>query len=125
MKRFAFLFFIGAVIFSSCTLQSNSEYGSLVVLNQSELNKVVIESIYVREKNDSGYNLVWTGELQKYSSQFIELKPGAYSCKIRVKDSCSIFDRYYFYETGYGIYKHISASDFVNVVFDGNGIYFD
>lgn len=125
MKKISILLTIITILFSSCMLENNSTFGSLVVLNQSESNNTIIESIYVREKDDSGYNLVWTGKLQNYSSQFIELKPGAYSCKIRVKDSSSIFDRYYFYETGYGIYKNISASDFVNVVFDGNGIYFD
>lgn len=109
----------------SCKLSDDSK-GSLVVQNESENENIYITSVYAMEKESSGYQLVWTGEIKNESSEFIQLEPGKYSVKIATENrTYSPLISTEYSTTGYNVYAQLKEDGFVNVVFDGNGIYFE
>ena len=115
-----------SLFFSSCGFNANENKGSLVIQNNAENENISITAVYVKEKESSGYQLVWSGEIKNNESEFILLEKGDYSVKIATVNSLyDLFSSINYYETGYNIYKTLNAYDFVNVVFDGNGIYFE
>lgn len=100
--------------------------GSLVVRNESENDSVYISAVYAMESEASGYQLVWTGKIENNSSEFIKLEPGKYAVKIEATNSFyEILESKTAYETGYNIYKNLDSDGFINVVFDGKGVYFE
>ena len=123
MKKI-FLFILPLFFFLSCTLNTENE-GTLVVSNHSENTSQIISEIYVKERESSGYTKLWNGRLKKNSSEFICLKPGNYSVQVKVTEQGVLYDYVSTYTTGYNIYKPIREDAFVNVAFDGNGIYFE
>jgi len=123
MKKI-FLFILPLFFLFSCTLNTENE-GTLVVSNHSENTSQIISEIYVKERESSGYTKLWNGRLKNNSSEFICLKPGNYSVQIKVTEQGVLYDYVSTYTTGYNIYKPIREDSFVNVAFDGNGIYFE
>lgn len=126
MKKL-FLIFSLIFLYISCTLQPDNTTctGNLVVKNESKTANKVIVSVLVKEYPSNGYKLVWDGNLPKDFTEIIKLNPGKYSCKIIVKDITKELDNESQFETGYKIYHEISAGDYVDLIFDGNGIYFN
>lgn len=85
-----------------------------------------ITRVYAMEKESSGYQLVWTGEIKNESSEFILLEPGKYSVKIAVENrTYSPFVSTEYSATGYNVYAQLNADGFVNAIYDGKGIYFE
>ena len=127
MKKF-FILSLFCFLLSSCTFNTDIEdnNGSLVVRNQCDNSSVEISEVYVMKKGGSGYNLVFSGSIENDKAHFIELESGEYSVKVAV--SLNLYDMFYtvkYYDTGYNIFKKIDDGCFLNVVFDGNGIYFE
>ena len=127
MKRFYFLILsLFLLCLCSCNFNTDDNKGSLVVNNESTNENVSISAVYVKEKDSSGYQLVWSGEINSNSSEFIKLDEGNYSVKIATTNSLyDLFSSITYYETGYNIYKELRANEFINVDFDGSGIYFE
>ena len=127
MKRFHFsILSLLLLCLCSCNFNADDSKGSLVINNESTNENVSITAVYVKEKDSSGYQLVWSGKLNSNSSEFIKLDEGSYSVKIATTNSLyDLFPSINYYETGYNIYEELAADGFVSVVFDGSGIYFD
>lgn len=125
-KTFLFLVtLLSCLLAFSCKLSDDSK-GSLVVQNESENENIYITSVYAMEKESSGYQLVWTGEIKNESSEFIQLEPGKYSVKIAVENrTYSPFVSTEYSTTGYNVYVQLIEDGFVNAIFDGKGIYFE
>lgn len=113
------LFFM--LIFS-CTLNYESNSGSLCVRNDSDNDYLHISEVYVMEKEQAGYERIWTGKLCSGSSELIKLDEGKYSVKIVVTDAYGFC---YEFTTGYNIYKNVESGKCVYVMFDGNGVFFE
>lgn len=127
MKRFYFAI-IGLlfICLCGCNFNTDDSKGSLVVNNESTNENVSITAVYVKEKDSSGYQLVWSGKINSNSSEFIKLDEGEYSVKIATTNSLyDLFSSITYYETGYNTYKELIADGFITVIFDGSGIYFD
>lgn len=125
MKRI-FLFVLFAFAFASCKTNSDDDKGSLVISNRQDNSNIQISAVYVMQQGTNGYNLVYSGSIPALKSHFIELKPGNYSVKIATSTNLAdIFSAVRYYDTGYNIYKPVREGGFVNVAFDGSGIYFE
>jgi len=127
MKKLFFIFF-SVLLLAGCTVEaSDNDKGSLVVSNRCYDNPdAEISAIYVKEKGSTGYVLVYSGAVKSDRSQFVELKPGEYSVKVEVTTNIiDGFSTVRYYDTGYNIYRKLKADGFVNVTFDGSGIYFE
>lgn len=127
MKRtFLFLVTLMSCLFAFSCKMSDDSKGSLVVHNESENENICITRVYAMEKESSGYQLVWTGEIKNESSEFILLEPGKYSVKIAVENrTYSPFVSTEYSATGYNVYAQLNADGFVNAIYDGKGIYFE
>jgi len=124
-KIFVSILALFSLIICSCNFNTDDK-GSLVVRNESENNSVYISAVYVMESEASGYQLVWTGKIENNSSEFIKLEPGKYAVKIEATNSFyDIRESKTAYETGYNIYKKLDSDGFINVIFDGKGVYFE
>lgn len=124
MRKFFYIFMISLLFFISCDFQSSK--GTLIVSNYSENENLEITNVYVKEKEATGYQLVYSGSIQDTQSYFIELNPGTYSVKIQVVDkNYGLFDEKFYYETGYNIYENTDSRKAIYVTFDGKGIFFD
>lgn len=124
MRKFFYIFMISLLFFISCDFQSSK--GTLIVSNYSENENLEITNVYVKEKEATGYQLVYSGSIQDTQSYFIELNPGTYSVKIQVVDkNYGLFDEKFYYETGYNIYENTDSRKAISVIFDGNGVYFE
>ena len=111
---------------SSCNFNTNDSKGALVIRNNSENANIYISAVYTKEKESSGYQLVWSGKISSNSSEFIKLDEGNYSIKVATVNSLyDLFSSINYYETGYNIYKELKIDEFINVTFDGSGIYFE
>lgn len=119
------LFFLIPLILVGCDSSMSEGKGSLVVSNYSESENIYITHVYVREQDSSGYQLVWSGELPCQSTEFIMLEPGRYSVGITVSFSVGIVEYIKPCDTGYNIYRELEEDGFLNVIFDGKGIYFE
>ena len=123
MKNQLVLVLLICTLFSSCSFYPKQKT-SLCVRNYSENKSLVITSVYIKRKEDSCYERVWTGNLEANQSEFIFVEEGSYSVKIDVADT-NYFGLYYSFTTGYNIYKTTSQGNVVYVQFDGKGIYFE
>ena len=119
--RKLFIFFMVLIGCTSCTLNYDSKTGSICLRNESENNELYIQEVYVKEKENNGFERIWSGNLVAGSSEFITVDEGSYSVKIVV----SRFGFLYELNTGYNIYKKVCNGDCVYVCFDGNGIFFE
>ena len=119
-------FFIFCIFLTSCTLvQTEKNYGELIVSNYSEDESLVITNIYLKQKDTQGYILHFIGEIKNGYSQILEVDPDKYSVRIDVEQTKPDLDtEVKSYETGYNIYKLIDLNQTVEVIFDGDGIYF-
>lgn len=125
-KMIVFSILFLTLFFVSCGFQTSQSQGTLVISNYSENENLTISSVYVKEKEATGYQLVYSGSIQDTQSYFIELNPGAYSVKIQVIDNnYGLFDERFYYETGYNIYENTDSRKAIYVTFDGKGIFFD
>ncbi|MBE6344187.1 MAG: hypothetical protein E7063_00660 [Spirochaetaceae bacterium] len=122
-KLFIFIF---CIFLTSCTLvQTEKNYGELIVSNYSEDESLVITNIYLKQKDTQGYILHFIGEIKNGYSQILEVDPDKYSVRIDVEQTKPDLDiEVKSYETGYNIYKLIDLNQTVEVIFDGDGIYF-
>ena len=122
-KLFIFIF---CIFLTSCTLvQTEKNYGELIVSNYSEDESLVITNIYLKQKDTQGYILHFIGEIKNWYSQILEVDPDKYSVRIDVEQTKPDLDiEVKSYETGYNIYKLIDLNQTVEVIFDGDGIYF-
>lgn len=122
-KLFIFIF---SIFLTSCTLvQTEKNYGELIVSNYSEDESLVITNIYLKQKDTQGYILHFIGEIKNGYSQILEVDPDKYSVRIDVEQTKPDLDiEVKSYETGYNIYKLIDLNQTVEVIFDGDGIYF-
>ena len=122
-KLFIFIF---CIFLTSCTLvQTEKNYGELIVSNYSEDESLVITNIYLKQKDTQGYILHFIGEIKNGYSQILEVDPDNYSVRIDVEQTKPDLDtEVKSYETGYNIYKLIDLNQTVEVIFDGDGIYF-
>lgn len=123
MKKTMFL--VGLFSLFSCSLDLDHEKGLLCVKNESGSVTKNIESVYIKEKSENGYTLMWTGNLKTNFTQIINLNPGNYSCKISVFDNTNGKGEHVIYETGYNMYYDLKPDCYVDVIFDGEGIYFN
>ena len=124
MRKFFYIFMISLLFFVSCDFQTSK--GTLIVSNYSENENLEITNVYVKEKESSGYILVYSGSIPNTQSYFIELVPGNYSVKINVLDKTyGFFEQNTLYETGYNIYENTTLNKAISVIFDGNGVYFE
>ncbi len=126
MKRFYFsILSLFLLCLCSCKFDADDSKGSLVVRNSSGDADVYISAVYAKDEDASGWQLVWSGKISSGSSEFIELDEGSYSVRIITENS--LFEPFLSaqsYETGYNVYKTLKEDDFLNVEFDGSGIYF-
>ena len=124
MKKINFIIMSVLVfmLFFSCTLNYQINSGSLCVRNDCDNDYLRISEVYVMEKEQSGYERIWTGKLCSGSSEFIKLDEGKYSVKIVVTDAYGFC---YEFTTGYNIYKNVESGKCVYVMFDGNGVFFE
>lgn len=106
----------------SCTLNYEINSGSLCVRNDCDNDYLRISEVYVMEKERSGYERIWTGNLCSGCSEFIKLEEGKYSVKVVITDA---FGFCYELTTGYNIYKNVESEKCVYVMFDGNGVFFE
>lgn len=122
-KLFIFIF---CIFLTSCTLvQTEKNYGELIVSNYSEDESLVITNIYLKQKDTQGYILHFIGEIKNGYSQILEVDPDKYSVRIDVEQTKPDLDiEVKSYKTGYNIYKLIDLNQTVEVIFDGDGIYF-
>ena len=109
-------------LISSCTLNYETNSGSLCVRNDCYNDYLRISEVYVMEKERSGYERIWTGKLCSGSSEFIKLDEGKYSVKIVVTDAYGFC---YEFTTGYNIYKNVESGKCVYVMSHGNGVFFE
>ena len=112
------------MLFFSCTLNYEINSGSLCVRNDCDNNYLRISEVYVMEKEQSGYERIWKGNLSAGSCEFISVDDGNYSVKVLVSDD-SAFGLYYELTTGYNIYKKVQGENCVYVIFDGSGVFFE
>ncbi|OJF75692.1 MAG: hypothetical protein BKP49_10880 [Treponema sp. CETP13] len=110
------------MLFFSCTLNYEINSGSLCVRNDCDNNYLRISEVYVMEKERSGYERIWTGNLCSGCSEFIKIEEGKYSVKVVITDA---FGFCYELTTGYNIYKNVESEKCVYVMFDGNGVFFE
>lgn len=110
------------MLFFSCTLNYEINSGSLCVRNDCDNDYLRISEVYVMEKERSGYERIWTGNLCSGYSEFIKLEKGKYSVKVVITDA---FGFCYELTTGYNIYKNVESEKCVYVMFDGNGVFFE
>ena len=110
------------MLFFSCTLNYEINSGSLCVRNDCDNDYLRISEVYVMEKERSGYERIWTGNLCSGCSEFIKLEEGKYSVKVVITDA---FGFCYELTTGYNIYKNVESEKCVYVMFDGNGVFFE
>lgn len=124
MKKINFIIMSVLVfmLFFSCTLNYEINSGSLCVRNDCDNDYLRISEVYVMEKERSGYERIWTGNLCSGCSEFIKLEEGKYSVKIVITDA---FGFCYELTTGYNIYKNVESKKCVYVMFDGNGVFFE
>lgn len=126
MKKALFIVLMSLIILSSCTLVENAideENGSVVVSNYSEDDDLVITKIYLYEKEDLGYILHFIGEIPNTKSMYLSVKPGEYSVKIEVYNKKE--SKLDLYDTGYKNFQKLEKKDFLEVEFDGKGIFFN
>lgn len=127
MKKL-FLLLSCVFIFASCNLgQADKDNKcSLCIRNEGgiEHGKIYITDVYVKEKNKSGYEKVYSGSIENGKSEFISIDEGEYSVKIETADTFP-FGLHYSFTTGYNVYKKVSNGNVLYVNFDGNGIYFE
>lgn len=110
------------ILFFSCTLNYEINSGSLCIRNDCDNDCLRISEVYVMEKERSGYERIWTGNLCSGCSEFIKLEEGKYSVKVVITDA---FGFCYELTTGYNIYKNVESGKSVYVMFDGNGVFFE
>ena len=124
MKKINFIIMSVLVfmLFFSCTLNYEINSGSLCVRNDCDNDYLRISEVYVMEKERSGYERIWTGNLCSGCSEFIKLEEGKYSVKVVITDA---FGFCYELTTGYNIYKNVESGKSVYVMFDGNGVFFE
>lgn len=124
MKKINFIIMSVLVfmLFFSCTLNYEINSGSLCVRNDCDNDYLRISEVYVMEKERSGYERIWTGNLCSGCSEFIKLEEGKYSVKVVITDA---FGFCYELTTGYNIYKNVESEKCVYVMFDGNGVFFE
>ncbi len=124
MKKINFIIMSVLVfmLFFSCTLNYEINSGSLCVRNDCDNDYLRISEVYVMEKERSGYERIWTGNLCSGCSEFIKLEEGKYSVKVVITDA---FGFCYELTTGYNIYKNVESGKCVYVMFDGNGVFFE
>lgn len=124
MKKINFIIMSVLVfmLFFSCTLNYEINSGSLCVRNDCDNDYLRISEVYVMEKERSGYERIWTGNLCSGYSEFIKLEKGKYSVKVVITDA---FGFCYELTTGYNIYKNVESEKCVYVMFDGNGVFFE
>lgn len=124
MKKINFIIMSVLVfmLFFSCTLNYEINSGSLCVRNDCDNDYLRISEVYVMEKERSGYERIWTGNLCSGCSEFIKLGEGKYSVKVVITDA---FGFCYELTTGYNIYKNVESGKSVYVMFDGNGVFFE
>ena len=124
MKKINFIIMSVLVfmLFFSCTLNYEINSGSLCVRNDCDNDYLRISEVYVMEKERSGYERIWTGNLCSGCSEFIKLGEGKYSVKVVITDA---FGFCYEFTTGYNIYKNVESGKSVYVMFDGNGVFFE
>lgn len=123
MKNLNILFLtIIFILLSSCTL--NNSKGSICIFNNSE--NLNITEVYLKEKNQNGFTLYYSGKIEPSFSHFIEVNPGSYSIKITVsKNINNILSITSNTETGYNIYQTVSSNGNISAIFDGTGIFFE
>ena len=125
-RDFIRVFVIVVMLFIVIACNFQTENGILVISNYSDKNNLEITGVYVKEKNNSGYSLVYTGTILNNESYFIQLEPGEYSVKIEVTNNhYGLFDGKKYYETGYNLYKMTDSYNAISIIFDGKGIYFE
>lgn len=124
MKKIYFIIMSVLVfmLFFSCTLNYEINSGSLCVRNDCDNDYLRISEVYVMEKERSGYERIWIGNLCSGCSEFIKLEKGKYSVKVVITD---VFGFCYELTTGYNIYKNVESEKCVYVMFDGNGVFFE
>lgn len=122
--------FSAAVLLMSYFLISCSggqDYGSLVVKNKSGCTYQAVTAVYVKKAEDTGFALVYSGEIKSGGQCFISLEPEEYSVRIMVTTSAlnGIIESDAFYETGYNDFRLLKENDPLYVAFDGRGLYFE
>lgn len=65
-----FILFIG---FNACTLNYKDERGFICVRNEAEKRNKVIREVYVKDKEEEGYERIWKGNLRVGSCEFINV----------------------------------------------------
>lgn len=128
MKRNIFMLtvFVLAVFFSSCMMKDNT--GSICIRNEAEDNSLRIVGVYAKEKEQSVYSRIWTGNLAAGSSEFIRIDEGEYSVGIVVAGTCSQGCPVEWTTqagTGYNVYKRVNSGNCIYVTFDGKGVFFE
>ena len=118
--------FVLSVLFSSCMMKDNT--GSICIRNEAEDNSLLIVGVYAKEKEQSGYSRIWTGNLAAGSSEFIRIDEGEYSVGIVVAGTCSQGCPVEWTTqagTGYNVYKRVNSGNCIYVTFDGKGVFFE
>lgn len=122
-RKMLVLFGIVLVSVLSCSSASyDDKLGCICIRNEGNLFSIC--EVYVKDKEKSGYERIWKGNLSSGSSEFINVTEGNYSVKAVVAKS-SGFGLPHELTTGYNIYKKVCVGNCVYVVFDGNGIFFE
>lgn len=63
-KMIVFSILFLTLFFVSCGFQTSQSQGTLVISNYSENENLEISSVYVKEKEATGYQLVYSGSIQ-------------------------------------------------------------
>lgn len=120
------VFLLITCIFFSCTLETTSNKGSICVSNYSEDDSFVITNIYLKLKDSQGYILHFIGEIKNGNSQFLEVNPGEYSVMVDIEQTLpDLSIRKTTEDTGYNYYKLVDNEHDIEVIFDGEGIFFN
>lgn len=119
----ASVFLAAAVLFFSCNFGTESR-ASLCIRNCSDKDNLAVTAVYIKGREDAGYERVWTGSLESGTSEFIFIDEGSYSVRIDVAD-IDLFGFSRTFTTGYNIYKEAGREETLYVCFDGGGVYFE
>jgi len=127
MKKYLFICLLPFLLISCNCICDDSDTGSLVISNNFESSTAYISEVFVKEKEDSGFVMVYSGRINNSSSYFIKLKTGLYSVKVCVNYYYldGAFETTKYFNTGYNIYGTLSNKEGLYVAFDGEGIYFN
>ena len=118
---------LAALTFTSCAPLEDEEDGVFVIKNQSEYDDVITDIWIWDPQTESLFHTYSQCNIQKGASFVISnLKQGKkYTFEVEIDAENNDTTTHVTFDLGYNNFRKLEAGDTINIIFDGDGLYFE